>query len=61
MKDWTTLTDYERALFKEYCEKKYGEPSTFLGSEKEPLYIDNKLVIVDNDSIIKLLFSYSEN
>ena len=58
-KTWNDLDESEQLIFINYCNKIFGKASTYLNNE--PLYIDSDLKIVDNESIINLLFSYSKN
>jgi hypothetical protein len=60
VKSWKDLSIKERGIFKEHCERIYGDYIICVG-DSEPIYVDNNLNIVDNQSIINLLFYYSIN
>lgn len=53
---WNTLTDNQKIKYEEYCNSKYGK--TIVRSENgEPMYMDEKMHLIDTSIVINLLFS----
>lgn len=60
MKNWKTLSKKQKNIYKNYCDKKFGETRLFCETG-EPMYLDDKMNKYDSQAIIKFLFSSNPN
>lgn len=48
--------ELNKTQLKEVCDREFGETNTFVGESKEPMYFDDKINLLSNDELIKLIF-----
>jgi hypothetical protein len=57
---WEELTENQKIKFKEYCDSKYRKTHMFCETG-EPLYMNEKMELIDTTIVIILLFNNDLN